>query len=237
MKIHSSSVPNLLIDCVFIQFITFDWESCYFHLQLSPPHTSHRPWTWIKMKNDYHYLKRNIQARLVGVCLLVMSPSWMSGHNYETTNKYPKMLFFKNPNSGSKLRPSVNQGSASSIHWCLGDTGPPLSAPVLTFVSNIKNVPSQSISDPGDTFICTLLWMVWSQQNKLWHRYSSIFFSNKHCEVLVVRSVKKNILKDSLKFRNLPWTFTEPSLNIPWIFRNPQKPLEIIATCGWTDRH
>ena len=39
-KINSNNVPNLLIDCVFIQFISFDWESCYFHLQLSPPHIS-----------------------------------------------------------------------------------------------------------------------------------------------------------------------------------------------------
>ena len=52
--------------------------------------------------------------------------------------------------------------------------------------------------------------------------WSSLHHLNKHCEVLVSCSVEKiKNLKDSIRFRNLPWTFPLPSLILPWTFSEP----------------
>ena len=88
---------------------------------------------------------------------------------------------------------SVTQ-AASSIHWCLAQPRP-LSTPVLTFVSDIKNVPAQKISGRHIYLSCRIYccgW--WSQINVLrysspWyfpvHNFVNILFSQNHCVVII----------------------------------------------------
>ena len=169
---------------MFIQFITFDWESCYFHLQLSPPHIT------LSLSIDQNILKNTIwpsedEAKTEGksrcwsvgnyqkqaltncsdpVCPKCHNESIIMNIHMQTHAIIPRQSLVLDVLFLFLAGTSVTQ-AASSIHWCLASPG---QAPVLTFVSNIKNVPAQNISGRHIYLSCRIYCCGCCDHNKMY---------------------------------------------------------------------
>ena len=165
---------------MFILFITFDWERCYFHLQLFPPHTDNAGSEHWSSKSKYwqRYLYNVWDESVCVGSTTLFSHAVLSFillvHGHVTVAVWRIRLylflyisFCLSIGSVSVCRICLylllyisfclSIGSVSvcriRLYLLLSQAGYRLCP--ITFVSNIKNVFAQNVSTraPGDTFI------------------------------------------------------------------------------------